>query len=91
MSLIGWLVVGLLAGGLAGRAMGTERRGCIATIVIGVIGAFIGGGVYRLVRGSDAEVFDEFDLGSIVVAFLGACALLLVLQAIGGGSKGRRR
>jgi len=37
----------------------------------------------------DVEVFDEFDLGSIFVAFLGACALLLVLEAIGGRSSAR--
>lgn len=91
MSLLAWAIVGLLAGGLAGRAIGTERRGCLATMVIGVLGAFIGGALYRLVRGSDAEVLDEFDLGSIVIAFLGACALLLVLEALGGRSTGRRR
>jgi len=90
MSLLAWVVVGLLAGGLAGRAIGTERRGCIGTIAIGVLGAFIGGGLYRLVRGSDADVFDEFDLLSIVIAFLGACALLLVLEAVGGRSKRRK-
>ena len=65
MSLLAWAVVGLLAGWLAGRVLGTERRGCLATMVIGIIGAFIGGALYRWVRGDDAEVLEEFDLGSI--------------------------
>jgi uncharacterized membrane protein YeaQ/YmgE (transglycosylase-associated protein family) len=89
MSLLAWAVVGLLAGGLAGRVLGTERRGCLATMVIGILGAFIGGALYRLVRGDDAEVLEEFDLGSILVAFLGSCVLLLVLQAIAGRSARR--
>lgn len=89
MGPLAWAVVGLLAGGLARRAIGAERRGCIGTMIIGILGAFIGGGLYRLLRGDDVEVFDEFDLGSIFVAFLGACALLLVLEAIGGRSSAR--
>ena len=89
MSLLAWAVVGLLAGWLAGRVLGTERRGCLATMVIGIIGAFIGGALYRWVRGDDAEVLDEFDLASILVAFLGSCVLLLVLQAIEGRSRRR--
>jgi uncharacterized membrane protein YeaQ/YmgE (transglycosylase-associated protein family) len=89
MSLLAWAVVGLLAGWLAGRVLQTERRGCIATMVIGIVGAFIGGALYRWVRGDDAEVLEEFDLGSILVAFLGSCVLLLVLQAIAGRSARR--
>ena len=86
MSLVAWAVIGVLAGGLAGRAVGAERRGCIATMAIGIVGAFIGGGLYRLVRGDEVDVLEEFDLGSILVAFLGSCLLLLVLQAIEGRS-----
>jgi uncharacterized membrane protein YeaQ/YmgE (transglycosylase-associated protein family) len=83
MSLVAWAVVGLLAGGLARRAVGAEKRGCIGTMVIGVLGAFVGGGLYRAVRGDDAEVLDELDLLSILVATLGAAGLLLLLEAVG--------
>ena len=86
MSLVAWAVIGILAGGLARRVVGAEPRGCIATMVVGIVGAFIGGGLYRLVRGDEADVLEEFDLGSILVAFLGSCLLLLVLQAIEGRS-----
>jgi uncharacterized membrane protein YeaQ/YmgE (transglycosylase-associated protein family) len=82
MSFFWWLVTGLLAGGLARRAVGAEKRGCLATIVIGVIGAMIAGAVYRFATGDKLDAFNEFDLGSVFAAFVGACALLFVLQAI---------
>jgi uncharacterized membrane protein YeaQ/YmgE (transglycosylase-associated protein family) len=92
VSLLAWAVVGLLAGAIAQRVVDTERRGCLGTLAVGVLGAFLGGGLYRWLRGSDAEVFDELDLTSILVATLGAVALLLVLDAAAGrGSRRRRR
>ena len=94
MSLFAWALVGLIAGGLGRRVVGADKRGCLGTIAIGVIGAFLGGGVYKLVRGDDVEVFDELDLFSIVVATLGAVGLLLLLDAVGdrkGHSGGRSR
>jgi uncharacterized membrane protein YeaQ/YmgE (transglycosylase-associated protein family) len=92
MSLFAWAVVGLVAGAIGQRVAGTEKRGCLGTVAIGVLGAFLGGGLYRLLRGSDVEVYDELDLLSILVATLGAVGLLLVLDAVGGrGSGGRSR
>ena len=82
MSLLAWALVGLLAGGIARRLVNVEKRGCLGTMAIGVLGAFIGGALYAAVRGDDVEVFDDFDLGSIVVATIGAVALLLVLEAL---------
>lgn len=83
MSILGWIVVGLIAGLLARAVVKADRGGCLYTLVIGVLGAVIGGWIYSAVT-DDSDVFDDFDLGSIVVAFLGACLLLLVLQAIAG-------
>jgi uncharacterized membrane protein YeaQ/YmgE (transglycosylase-associated protein family) len=90
MSLIGWAIVGLLAGGLARRVVGADARGCVGTMVVGLVGAFIGGGLYRWYRGSEVQVFDEFDLFSIGVAFVGAVLLLFVLQAVEGRNAPRR-
>jgi uncharacterized membrane protein YeaQ/YmgE (transglycosylase-associated protein family) len=91
MGIVAWCVVGLIAGGLARRVVGAPKRGCLATIVIGVVGGLLGGAIWRLARGTSADTFDDFDLGSIVIAFLGACALLLVLEAVGPRDGGRRR
>lgn len=82
MTILGWLIVGFIAGGLARVVTGAEKRGCLGTIVVGIIGALIGGGLWRLATGDDTSAFDEFQWESVAVAFLGASALLLVLQAI---------
>lgn len=82
MGILAWLVVGFVAGALARWVTGSTERGCIATIVIGILGALIGGALFRWATGDEASTFDDFDLGSIFVAFLGAVLLLLVLQAI---------
>lgn len=87
MGILAWCFVGLLAGGLARRAVGAPKMGCFGTIAIGVIGAFLAGAVARFATGDPIDTFDEFDLGSIFVAFIGACALLLVLGAAGTGRR----
>ena len=84
MGVLGWLIVGLVAGALARWVTGSPDGGCLFTIVVGIIGAFVGGALYRLATGAESATFDDFDLGSIFVAFLGAVILLLVLQALSG-------
>ena len=86
MNILAWLVVGFVAGGVARWLTGSRKRGCLATIVVGIAGAFIGGGLYRLATGSDTA-FDEFDLGSVLVAIVGAVLLLLVLDALAPRSR----
>ena len=87
MGILAWCIVGLLAGGLARRAVGAPKRGCLGTIAVGVLGALLAGALARFATGDPIDTFDELDLGSLFVAFLGACALLLVLEA----TAGRRR
>lgn len=88
MGIIGWIVVGLIAGLLARWIVKDERTGCIYTVVVGVIGALIGGGLMSLI---DEQGVDDFSFRSIVVAAVGAVLLLLVLQAIAGrGPRSRR-
>ena len=81
MNLIAWIIVGLVAGLLARWIVGDDKTGCIYTIVVGVLGAFIGG---ALMNAAGKRGINEFDLRSILVAALGSVLLLLVLQAIGG-------
>jgi uncharacterized membrane protein YeaQ/YmgE (transglycosylase-associated protein family) len=87
MGLLAWIVVGLLAGLAARWIVKDDRTGCIYTLVVGVLGALIGG---ALMAAIDEEGIDEFSLRSLVVAILGAVLLLLVLQAISGRGSGRR-
>jgi uncharacterized membrane protein YeaQ/YmgE (transglycosylase-associated protein family) len=83
MTLIGWILVGLIAGWLARLVIKDDRAGCIYTIVVGIIGALVGGALFSLVTDRD-EVIDGFNLASIGVAFIGACLFLLILKAIAG-------
>ena len=82
MGVLSWIIVGLLAGSLARAATGGPKRGCLGTIAVGVIGALLGGAIFRLATGSDDDLLDELDLTSIFVAFVGACVLLLLLQVL---------
>lgn len=84
MGILAWCFVGFIAGALAQRAVGAPKRGCLGTIAIGVLGALLAGAVSRFATGDEISTFDEVDLGSIFVAFVGAAALLLVLEAAGG-------
>ena len=84
MGILAWCVMGLLAGGLARRAVGAPKRGCLATIAIGIIGALLAGAAAKLATGDELDTFNELDLGSVFVAFIGAAALLLVLEATSG-------
>lgn len=74
--------MGFIAGVLARWITGARKRGCLATTIVGVLGALIGGTLFGLATGGDTDVLDDFDLGSIIVAFIGAALLLLVLEAL---------
>jgi uncharacterized membrane protein YeaQ/YmgE (transglycosylase-associated protein family) len=84
--ILAWLVVGLIAGWLAGRVMKGGGFGLVGDIVVGIIGAFIGGLLLSILGLGSKAGF----LGSIVVAFVGAVILLWILRLLSGGSSRRR-
>jgi uncharacterized membrane protein YeaQ/YmgE (transglycosylase-associated protein family) len=88
VSIIGWVFVGLFAGGLARWIVKDDRSGCLYTMVVGVLGAFIGGVLMSTI---DSTGVDEFSIRSILVAALGAVLLLMVLRAISGRGSASRR
>ena len=90
MSLLSWIVFGALAGWIASIIAGTnQRQGCIANIVIGIVGAFVGGLLVGLVTG---DGFDPaFNLRSLVVAVMGALILLAIFPPSRRGRRRRRR
>jgi uncharacterized membrane protein YeaQ/YmgE (transglycosylase-associated protein family) len=87
MSVVGWIGVGLLAGWLARKIVKDDRTGCLYTMIVGVIGALVGGWLMATI---DEAGVDEFSIRSILVAALGAVVFLLVLQAIAGIGPRRR-
>jgi uncharacterized membrane protein YeaQ/YmgE (transglycosylase-associated protein family) len=88
MGLIAWIVVGGLAGWIAGMVTGRKSQGCITKIVVGVIGALIGGALAQA-AGSD-EGIGDFGLRSVLIAAVGASVFLFVLGAIEGRQGNRR-
>ncbi|MGE5124730.1 MAG: GlsB/YeaQ/YmgE family stress response membrane protein [Betaproteobacteria bacterium] len=72
-----FLLVGLIAGWLAGKLTKGSGYGVVGDIVIGVIGAFVGGFLFRLLGLSAGGT-----IGSIVVATVGAIVLVWVVRAI---------
>jgi uncharacterized membrane protein YeaQ/YmgE (transglycosylase-associated protein family) len=81
-SWIAWIIVGLIAGAIAARVVAGRGFGCVADIVVGVAGAFIGGFLLSAIFHITGPVGFW---GSIVVAFIGAAVLLSVLKLVSGG------
>lgn len=85
MSIIGWIILGGLAGWVASMIMGNNaQQGLLGNIVVGVIGALIGGFVVGLLGG---EGITGFNVWSFIVAVLGAVIALWVMRALRGGTK----
>jgi uncharacterized membrane protein YeaQ/YmgE (transglycosylase-associated protein family) len=83
MVIFAWIVVGLIAGWLAKLAVpGPEPGGFIATVLIGIVGACVGGWIWNLM-GSDPTL--HINLGSIFIAFVGSVVFLVIWKALTGG------
>src|SRR5947208_16714227 len=81
--LFGWLIVGLIAGFLASAAIRGRGYGCIGNIIVGLVGAVIGGYLASLL-----DIQGTFHFwGSVIIAFIGACILVAVLQLLSGGRR----
>lgn len=78
-SIIGWIVVGLVAGFLAHTVFGAGSGGLISDLIIGLIGALVGGFALGYFYHGTVGI-----VGSIVVAFVGALILTLMLRAFTG-------
>jgi uncharacterized membrane protein YeaQ/YmgE (transglycosylase-associated protein family) len=86
VDIISWLVVGAIAGWLAGLLVkGDEGIGVIGHIVLGLVGALLGGFVVGLITNND-PMDGVFDISTIVTAVIGAVVLVLLI----GWFRGRR-
>jgi uncharacterized membrane protein YeaQ/YmgE (transglycosylase-associated protein family) len=78
--IIAWIVIGLLAGWLAGVVMPGRGYGLIGDLIVGLIGAFIGGLIVGLLAPGSSFGF----WGSLLVALVGACILVAIMHAVTG-------
>jgi uncharacterized membrane protein YeaQ/YmgE (transglycosylase-associated protein family) len=83
MSILAWIIVGIIAGWLAERITG-RNHGLLTNLLVGIVGAFLGGFIFSSLLGFRYE--EGFNVPSIVVATVGAVALL----AVTGGFRQRR-
>ena len=79
-TLIGWLLVGLIAGWLAGKVSRGRGFGCIANVILGLVGAVLGGWIF-----TKLGIFGGGVLYSIAAATLGAVVLVVIARLFAGG------
>ncbi len=80
MGFISWIIVGLIAGFLAGQFMKGGGYGIVGDIILGILGALIGGWLAQNLLGIGSTGL----IGSIIVAFIGAVILIAILRAVTG-------
>ena len=80
MSLLAWIVVGLIAGWLASQVV-PSRFGIIGDTLIGMVGALVGGFLFEQFGSTGTT---GFNIWSVLVAFVGAVVLLVLIRAVSG-------
>ncbi len=83
-NLIGWVIIGLIAGWLASMIMGRGGYGVVGDIVVGLIGALVGGFVASLLGLGGLNSNDPISWGSLVLAVIGAIILIAIVRALSG-------
>jgi uncharacterized membrane protein YeaQ/YmgE (transglycosylase-associated protein family) len=79
MSILAWLVVGLIAGFLASKVINKTGSGVVLDIVLGIVGALVGGFIFNAIGHSAPS---GINLYSIFVAFIGALVVLAVYHML---------
>ena len=89
MGIISWIVVGAIAGYIAGYLVkGDESMGVIGHIVLGIVGALVGGFLAGLLLpGSGGSYINDFSITTIVVAVIGAVIVVVGWNALQGRSR----
>jgi len=83
MSLIGWIVFGLVTGFVASKIVNKRGEGCILNVVLGIVGAVVGGFLFSSIGGRGIT---GFNLYSMFVAVIGAIVVLFAYHAMTGRS-----
>lgn len=81
MSILGWILFGLITGFIASKVVHGEGSGCFLNIALGLVGAVVGGALFSALG---TQMFFGFNLTSMFVAILGAVIVLFAYHAIAG-------
>lgn len=80
MGIISWIVFGAIAGWLATTFSGSKKgKGCVFNIILGVVGAFLGGAIFEYIGGRGIT---GFNIWSVLVAVIGAMLLLWFVRKV---------
>jgi len=79
MSILGWIILGLIAGFIGSKIVNRRGEGLLLDIVLGVIGAIVGGFLFNLIG---AAGITGFNLYSMFVAVIGSVVVLLLYHAV---------
>ena len=90
MSIVGWIVLGLIVGAIAKLVMpGRDGGGIILTILLGIVGAFVGGFIGKYIFHTDLGGF--FNLRTWVLGLVGSIVVLLIYRLVRGRGRAVRR
>jgi uncharacterized membrane protein YeaQ/YmgE (transglycosylase-associated protein family) len=81
MSVIGWIILGLIAGFIASKIVNRSGEGVLLDIVLGIVGGVVGGWLFSFFG---AEGVTGFNIYSMVVAIIGAIVVLFIYHAVAG-------
>lgn len=83
VDIIAWIIMGALVGWIASMIMRTNaEQGGVANIVVGIIGAFVGGFIMQLFDSSGASATNAFSWRSFFVALIGAIVVLFIYKSV---------
>lgn len=81
MGIIAWIILGLIAGFIASRIVNKSGQGAVMDIVLGIVGALVGGFLVSIIGGAGIT---GFNIWSILVAIFGAIVVLWIYHAVAG-------
>ncbi len=82
MSIIGWIVFGLIAGFIASKIVNKQGEGFFLDVVLGIVGAVVGGFLVSVFTGGQWQ--NHFDIPSMIVSIIGAIVVLFIYHALFG-------
>ncbi len=84
MSIIAWLILGLIAGFIASKVVNKSGEGLLVDIVLGIVGAIIGGYIFNFFGAAGVTGLNIY---SMIVAVIGAVVVLVIYHAIAGRNR----
>lgn len=81
LGIIGWIVLGLIAGFIASKIVNNQGEGVMVDIILGIVGALVGGFIFNFFGASGVSGFNIY---SLIVAVIGAIVVLMIYHAIAG-------